>query len=120
MARKVCAGSRARRAALTAVREALERGEVPVDAPELVQLDAECWLGPDGRLYVRSAPLRPAGAVRLPFPAAAERVVDPRGCSAGEPSYAPDWRRLTPWIDDLSRLSRWREADGSWLVIDEV
>ncbi|MEU8570874.1 hypothetical protein AB0C51_21460 [Streptomyces pathocidini] len=102
MTRKGSAGFRARRAAVVAVREALERGEVPVEAPELVQGDpGEFWVWPDGRVFVRA----PRGT-------GLQMVVG--GSEGGE------WWVAPPWADDMSRLCHWRAADGSRAVMDEV
>ncbi|MGP3922858.1 hypothetical protein [Streptomyces sp. 8N616] len=122
MARKGSVGSKARRAALAAVREALERGEVPVEAPELFQGSyGEFWVAPDGRVYVRPAEELSPGRARAQRISEVQLVVDPGGGrSAGEGSPGLEWRGRTPWTDDLSRLSHWQAADGSWLVIDEV
>jgi hypothetical protein len=106
MARKGSVGTKARRAALTAVREALERGEVPVEAPELIQGNyGEFWVAPDGRVYVRPAHPLSAEQAREQRVAEVQLVIDPGGRSAGEGSEGLEWREHTPWTDDMSRLS---------------
>ncbi|MGP3982127.1 hypothetical protein [Streptomyces sp. KR80] len=121
MARKATAGTRAHQAALAAVREALERGEVPIEAPELIQGNyGEFWVAPDGRVYVRPAEPLSAEKARAQQVSEVQLVIDPGGRSAGEPPEDLEWRGRTPWTDDMSRLSHWQAADGSWLVIDEV
>ncbi|MET8679612.1 hypothetical protein ABZW18_19075 [Streptomyces sp. NPDC004647] len=121
MSRKGSAGSRARQVALSAVREALERGEVPIEAPELVHGNyGEFWVGPDGRVYIRPTQELSAERARAQRVVDVQLVVDPGGRSAGERESGPEWRGSTPWNDDMSRLSHWQAADGSWLVIDEL
>ncbi|MEU6083965.1 hypothetical protein [Streptomyces sp. NPDC047108] len=121
MARKGSVGSRAQRAALTAVREALERGEVPVEAPELVQRrSGDFWVAPDGRVYVRPVGVRSSGAARAQRVPDVQLVVVPGGRMAGERPMGPEWRGRAPWTDDMSRLCHWQPADSSRLVIDEI
>ncbi|MGP4002136.1 hypothetical protein [Streptomyces sp. 8N706] len=121
MARKVSAGSRARRAALSAVREALERGELPVEAAELLQgSDAEFWAGPDGRVYVRPLRALVAGSGPVQRAPEVELVVDPRGCSGSDAWFESEWCGRALWSGDMSRLTHWRAADSTWPVLDEV
>lgn len=120
MARKGSTGSRARQAALTAVREALQRGEVPLAAPDLVEGDyGGFWVAPDGGVYVPSA--KPLPRERAHARRASEvRLVVVLGGAGGDEPGRGEWRGTIPWNDDTSRLTHWRAADGSWLVIDEV
>jgi hypothetical protein len=121
MVRKGSVGARARQAALAAVREALERGEVPLEAPELLQGNyGEFWVAPDGRVYVQPAEGLSAERARAQRVTEVQLVVDPGGRSAGGGGEGLEWRGRSPWTDDMSRLSHWQAADGSWLVIDEV
>jgi hypothetical protein len=123
--RKGSVGAKARQTALRAVREALERGEVPVEAPELMQGDyGEFWVAPDGKVYVRSEEALSPERARAERIVEVELVVVPGGRAAaeepGEERAGPQWRGTILWNDDLSRLAHWRAADGSWLVIDEL
>ncbi|MEV6314325.1 hypothetical protein [Streptomyces sp. NPDC051776] len=121
MARKGSVGSRAHRAALKAVREALERGEVPVEAPDLVRgVSGDFWVAPDGRVYVRPVEALSSGTARAQRVPDVQLVVVPGSSPAGEGPAGPEWLGLAPWTDDMSRLCHWQPADSSRLVIDEV
>ena len=119
MARKGSAGTRALRAALRELQDAVEHGRLPEQAPEGLGFGqyAGLWVTPDRKVFARSeqAPGRGGpGTVRV--------IVDPCGCGATNTKCGLEYLPEVAWdeaaADRLGRAQWWRAADGSWLAVD--